>query len=129
SPLAWVRTRRLAEAAGRQAHAVAMRDTDQNLTSVVVVRADSAITNVADLVGRTVATGAVDSPQSTLLPLAHLARAGLDPGAAFAVRRFDVMVTKHGDHVGGERAAVAALVEGTADAACILDSNLLLFAK
>jgi ABC-type phosphate/phosphonate transport system substrate-binding protein len=129
SPLAWVRTRRRAEAAGRQAHAVAMRDTDQDLTSVVLVRADSDITNLADLAGRTVATGAVDSPQSTLLPLAHLARAGLDPGHAFAVQRFDIMVTKHGDHVGGERSAVAALAAGTADAACILDSNLLLFAR
>jgi ABC-type phosphate/phosphonate transport system substrate-binding protein len=129
SPLAWVRTRRLAEAAGREARAVAMRDTDRDLTSVVLVRADSDLTSVNDLVGRTVATGAVDSPQSTLLPLAHLARAGLDPVASFTVRRFDVMVTKHGDHVGGERAAVAALVGGTADAACVLDSNVLLFAK
>src|SRR4051794_16311916 len=38
SPLAWVRTRRLAEAAGREAHSLAMRDTDQDLTSVVLVR-------------------------------------------------------------------------------------------
>ena len=46
-----------------------MRDTDQDLTSVVLVRADSDIADVADLAGRTVATGAVDSPQATLLPL------------------------------------------------------------
>ena len=46
SPLAWVRTRRLAAAAGRRARAVAMRDTDQDLTSVVLVRADSAIVDV-----------------------------------------------------------------------------------
>ena len=56
-------------------------------------------------------------------PLAHLAEAGLDPGAAFAVRRFDVMVGKHGDHVGGERDAVRALVAGEADAACVIDGN------
>jgi ABC-type phosphate/phosphonate transport system substrate-binding protein len=129
SPLAWVRTRRLAEAAGRTAHAVAMRDTDQNLTSVVLVKADSGITDIAQLAGRTVATGAIDSPQSTLLPLAHLARAGLDPDDSLAVRHFDVMVTKHGDHVGGERDAVRALVKGAADAACVLDGNQLLFAK
>jgi ABC-type phosphate/phosphonate transport system substrate-binding protein len=129
SPLAWVRTRRLAEAAGRQARAVAMRDTDQDLTSVVLVRTDSDITDVTQLAGRTIATGALDSPQSTLLPLAHLARSGLDPDESFTLCRFDVMVAKHGDHVGGERDATRALAEGRADAACIIDGNQLLFAK
>jgi ABC-type phosphate/phosphonate transport system substrate-binding protein len=129
SPLAWVRTRRLAAAAGRNASAVAMRDSDQDLTSVVLVRTDSGITDVAQLAGCTVGTGAVDSPQATLLPLAHLAGLGLDPGSAFTVRRFDVMVTKHGDHVGGERDAVQALVDGSVDAACVIDGNQLLFAK
>ncbi len=129
SPLAWVRTRRLAEAAGREARAVAMRDTDQDLTSVVLVRADSDITDPAQLAGLTVACGAVDSPQATLLPLAHLAGLGLDPGSGFRVKRFDVMVTKHGDHVGGERDAVKALLAGEADAACVIDGNRLAFAR
>jgi ABC-type phosphate/phosphonate transport system substrate-binding protein len=129
SPLAWVRTRRLAEARGREARAVAMRDTDQDLTSVVVVRSDSDITEVGQLAGRTVGTGALDSPQATLLPLAHLAGLGLDPGTSFHVRRFDVMVTKHGDHVGGERDAVRALLDGAVDAACIIDGNQLTFAQ
>ena len=44
SPLAWVRTRRLAEAAGRTARAVAMRDSDQDLQSLVLVRSDSDVT-------------------------------------------------------------------------------------
>lgn len=129
SPLAWVRTRRLAAASGRTARAVAMRDTDQDLRSVVLVRTGSDITDTAALAGRTVATGALDSPQATLLPLAHLAGLGLDPGSSFKVRRFDVMVGKHGDHVGGERDATLALLSGDADAACILDGNQLAFAK
>src|SRR4051794_34269008 len=129
SPLAWVRTRRLAAAHGRRASAVAMRDTDQDLTSVVLVRADGDVDDVAQLAGRTVGTGAVDSPQATLLPLAHLAEQGLEPGASFTVRRFDVMVTKHGDHVGGERQAVEALINGEVDAACVIDGNQLLFAR
>ncbi len=87
------------------------------------------IADVAGLAGRTVATGALDSPQATLLPLAHLAERGLDPASAFAVQRFDVMVGKHGDHVGGERDAVAALVGGSADAACVIDGNQLAFAQ
>ena len=37
SPLAWVRTRRMAEAAGLAAHALAMRDSDQDLTSLILV--------------------------------------------------------------------------------------------
>src|SRR5215210_3734835 len=72
SPLAWVRTRRLAAARSLKVEAVAMRDTDQNLTSVVVVRNDSGVQSVADLRGKRVAVGAVDSPQATLLPLSHL---------------------------------------------------------
>ena len=102
-----------------------MRDTDQQLTSVVLVRDDSDIAEVAGLAGRTVATGAVDSPQATLLPLAHLAGLGLDPGASFVVRRHDVMVAKHGDHIGGERDAARALVAGEVDAACVIDGNQL----
>src|SRR6266849_1892865 len=38
SPLAWVRARRLAEAQGMEARPIAMRDTDCDLTSVVIVR-------------------------------------------------------------------------------------------
>jgi ABC-type phosphate/phosphonate transport system substrate-binding protein len=129
SPLAWVRTRRLAEGLGRQARAVAMRDTDQDLTSVVLVRSNSHITEVSQLAGGMVGTGAIDSPQATLLPLAHLAGLGLDPGTSVSVRRSDIMVTKHGDHVGGEREAVRALIDGTVDAACVIDGNQLLFAK
>ncbi len=129
SPLAWVRTRRLAAAAGRTARSIAMRDTDQDLTSVVLVRADADIADVGALRGGTVAVGAVDSPQATLLPLAHLAGLGLDPDSDVTVLRHDVMVTKHGDHIGGERDAVVALVEGRADAACIIDGNQLLFAR
>lgn len=122
SPLAWVRATRMADVV-----AVAMRDTDCDLTSVVVVGAASEIRSVADLAGRTVGVGAVDSPQATLIPLAHLRSAGLEPGRDVTVRRFDVGVGKHGDHVGGERAAARALVAGEVDAACMIDGNHLQF--
>ena len=80
SPLAWVRARRLAAARGVPLTPVTMRDTDCDLRSVVVVRADSPAAALADLAGRVVATGAVDSPQATLLPLSLLRSAGLSPG-------------------------------------------------
>ncbi len=127
SPLAWVRCRRLATANGASVEALAMRDTDRDLTSVVVVRADSPLDAVEDLAGKVVATGAVDSPQATLLPLDHLASHGLRPGLDFEVRRFDEGVGLHGDHIGGERSAARALAAGEVDAACVIDTNHLLF--
>jgi phosphonate transport system substrate-binding protein len=138
SPLAWVRSRRLAQAAGIALHPVTMRDTDRDLTSVVVVRDDSPVLAVADLRGRTVATGAIDSPQATLLPLSLLRAAGLRPGwsrdhsdgqADVRVRRYDIGIGLHGDHVGGERDAARALAAGEVDAACMLDASLLMFAR
>jgi phosphonate transport system substrate-binding protein len=133
SPLAWVRARRLAAARGAALAPVTMRDTDCDLRSVIVVRADSTLTTLAGLAGRVMATGAVDSPQATLLPLSLLRSAGLVPGADVTVRRFDVGVGLHGDHVGGERDAARALLSadpaGRADAACLIDANLLLFGR
>ena len=133
SPLAWVRARRLAAARGVSLTPVTMRDTDCDLRSVVVVRADSAAVSPADLAGRVVATGAVDSPQATLLPLSLLRSAGLTPGTDVRVRRFDIGVGLHGDHIGGEREAARALFAADqadrVDAACMIDSNLLLFGR
>lgn len=125
SPLAWLRAERLAGAAGKRVRALAMRDTDRDLTSVVVVRADSPVQRVEDLAGKVVGTGALDSPQATLIPLAHLRAAGVTP----TVRRFDIGVGLHGDHIGGERDAALALVAGEVDAACMIDANHLAFAK
>jgi ABC-type phosphate/phosphonate transport system substrate-binding protein len=153
SPLAWVRARRLAAARGVTLTPVTMRDTDCDLRSVIVVRADSAVGSLGDLAGRIVATGAVDSPQATLLPLSLLRSAGLTPraedpsaedpsaedtsaahpGADVTVRRFDVGVGLHGDHIGGERDAARALFAADpadrVDAACMIDANLLLFGR
>lgn len=129
SPLAWVQAQRTAARLGRSARAVAMRDTDRDLTSLIVVRADSPLRSVADLRGRTVGCGAGDSPQATLIPLEHLSRAGLAPERDFQVRRFDVLVGKHGDHVGGERDAARALLQGEVDAACMIDGNHLVFSN
>jgi ABC-type phosphate/phosphonate transport system substrate-binding protein len=129
SPLAWVRAARLAAPQGRAVRALAMRDTDRDLTSVVVVRRGSGIERLDQLRGKAVGVGAVDSPQATLIPLAHLRAAGLAPGADFRVRRFDVGVGLHGDHIGGEREAARALLAGEVDAACLIDGNHLLFGR
>lgn len=132
SPLAWLQLERIANRIGRKAHAIAMRDSDRDLTSVIVVRSSAGapqIGSLADLRGKTIGVGAGDSPQATLIPLLHLQRAGLEPGRDVEVHRFDVLVGKHGDHIGGERDAARALVNGEVAAACMIDGNHLLFTR
>ena len=127
SPLAWIQAERVAAERGRKAEAIAMRDTDQDLTSVIVVRADSDIQTLADLKGKIIGVGAGDSPQATLIPLNHLAESGLDIDKDVSIRRFDRLVGKHGDHIGGERDAARALMQNEVHAACMIDGNHLLF--
>jgi ABC-type phosphate/phosphonate transport system substrate-binding protein len=129
SPLAWVRAERIARARGQQVQALAMRDSDIDLHSVLVVRTDSPAQGLADLRGRTLGFGAVDSPQATLIPLDHLRHeASLLAGRDYRARRFDVLGGKHGDHIGGERDAAQALMRGEIDAAWMIAGNHRAFA-
>jgi phosphonate transport system substrate-binding protein len=125
SPLAWIETVRLAAKHGRKAEAIAMRDTDCDLTSVVLVREDSPARTLGDLQGKRVGVGAADSPQATLIPLDAFAEAGVQ----VEVVRHDVLLGKHGDHIGGERDAVKALLAGKIDSACVIDGNRIAFAR
>jgi len=120
SPLAWVDAQIRTGGEGR---ALAMRDTDRDCVTRILTRRGSGVKSVSDLRGKRVAVGAKDSPQATLLPIHHLQRAGLRPGADYQVQRHDVLVGKHGDHVGGERDALQSLLDGKSDAACVLDLN------
>ena len=129
SPLAWVRAERLACAKGLSVTAVAMRDTDCDLTSVLVVRNDKKNQNITDLCGKTIGFGAVDSPQATLIPMDHLRQQGLVANKDYTAHRFDILGGKHGDHVGGELDAAKALVQGKIDAAWMIDSNHLTFSS
>jgi len=124
SPLAWVKSQILSRGASR---AIAMRDSDRELTSKIIVRSNSSLATLSDLKGKIVAVGASDSPQATLIPLGMIAGAGIDPRQDCGVLHHEVMVGKHGDHVGGERDAAKALAAGQADAACILDANYTVF--
>lgn len=129
SPLAWIEAQRASRTLRRSCSAIAMRDTDQDLTSVIVVRADSPYREIGDLRGKRVAVGASDSPQATLIPLEHFAAHGLRPGVDFEVVRHDLLVGLHGDHIGGEREAARTLMAGAVDAACMIDGNHLLFGQ
>jgi ABC-type phosphate/phosphonate transport system substrate-binding protein len=130
SPLAWIETERVARARGRRALAIAMRDTDCDLSSLILARADSGLHSLGELGGTGVGVGAADSPQATLIPLLHIAHeTDLTPGRDFAVVEHDRLPGKHGDHIGGEREAAQALRAGTLDAICMIDGNQLLFAR
>ncbi|HMC75615.1 MAG TPA: PhnD/SsuA/transferrin family substrate-binding protein [Vicinamibacterales bacterium] len=120
SPLAWLDAQRRSNGTCR---AVAMRDTDRDRVSYFVAPVDGPVRTLAHLRGRTLATGAGDSPQATLIPLGRLRRDGLDPAVDVTIRRFDVLVGKHGDHVGGERDAFESVRRGDADACAMLDLN------
>lgn len=124
SPLAWVKSQILT---GGACQAIAMRDSDRDLTTKIIVRKNSELGSLADLKGKTVAVGASDSPQATLIPLGMIADSGVDPVRDCRVLYHDVMLGKHGDHVGGEREGAKALLEGRADAACVLDANYVVF--
>jgi len=129
SPLAWLQTERIAAKLALRAQAICMRDTDRDLVSVIVTREGSPIRSVSDLKGRRIAVGAKDSPQATLIPIYYLTQHGLEPNRDFEVLPFDLLVGKHGDHIGGERDAARALIRGECDAACLIDGNLLQFAQ
>lgn len=120
SPLAWVDAQRRT---ANRCRALAMRDTDRDRRTHLLARVDGDVRGVLHLEGKTVAVGALDSPQATLLPLHHLSRQGLEPGRDFQVLRHDVLVGKHGDHVGGERDALQSLLDGRSAAAAVLDLN------
>ena len=120
SPLAWLDAQRRS---GGTCRAIAMRDTDRDRVSYFVARRGGPVRVLSDLRHQTLATGAIDSPQATLIPLGRLRRDGLNPEADLIVRRFDVLVGKHGDHVGGEREAFECVRSGEAAACAMLDLN------
>ncbi len=120
SPLAWLDAQRQS---GGTCRAIAMRDTDRDRVSYFVARRNGPVKALADLRGRTLATGALDSPQAMLIPLGRLRRDGINPDVDLTVRGFDVLVGKHGDHVGGERDAFECVRRGEAAACAMLDLN------
>ncbi|WP_310634098.1 PhnD/SsuA/transferrin family substrate-binding protein [Paraburkholderia sp.] len=129
SPLAWIRAQRMAEACGETVQSLVMRDTDIDLHSVLIVRSDSRVQALHDLRDAAIGFGAIDSPQATLIPLDHLRHeGGLVAEQDFRARRFDVLGGKHGDHIGGERDAAHALVNGEIDAAWMIAGNFKAFA-
>jgi ABC-type phosphate/phosphonate transport system substrate-binding protein len=57
---------------------LAMRDTDENVATVIIARSDAGIDRLEDLRGRRLALGIMTSTELRLIPVYELRRAGLD---------------------------------------------------
>lgn len=100
-----------------------MRDTDCDLHTNLVVRKDSEINSILDLRGKKIGFGALDSPQARLIPIYFLHTKGLDYKKDYEEIRFDIGVGLHGDHVGGEKDAMEAMIAKKTDATFALEAN------
>jgi ABC-type phosphate/phosphonate transport system substrate-binding protein len=117
TPLAHVRVQRRS---GGRSRTLAMRDTDRDFRTRLIVRRDAGIAAPADLVGRRLAVGSRDSTQARILPLHFLATEGVDL-AAVELRPFDTDVGKHGDTGRSEFEVLEALRNGAADAGTVCE--------
>jgi phosphonate transport system substrate-binding protein len=113
--LAYVRTHRTTDGT---CAVLAMRDTDLGFRTLLIGRSGE-LAGARDLVGRTLALGSADSAQAAIMPVHYLHAEGLDPGGDISLLRFDADVGKHGDTGTSERDALAAVLDGRADAAAV----------
>lgn len=120
SPLAYVE--QVAKSDGQVGYSY-MRDTDRDRTSCFLARADSNINGFADMKGKTIGFGAIDSPQARLIPIETLHENGLEYGKDYVEHTFDVDVGLDGDHEGGEKDALQALKDGKVDVSLTAAGN------
>ncbi len=113
--LAHVLTLQQAPGAG----AIAMRDTDRGWRSHLVVRADSDLASLEDLVDARVGFGDADSPQAHILPVHALRAEGFDPAERMEATRLDRDLGKHGDTGGAELAQLARVRSGELEASVV----------
>jgi len=113
--LAYVRTHR---ATGGECRVLAMRDTDVAFFSTLIGRTGE-LESASNLSGKRLALGSADSAQAAIMPVHYLKLEGLDIGGAVELVRFNSDVGKHGDTGQSERDALAAVIDGRADAAAI----------
>lgn len=117
TPLAHVRVR---HRSGGTSLSLAMRDTDRDFHSKIVVRRDARIESLHDLHGKRLAVGSRDSTQARILPLHFLKQEGVDLSRVLLVP-FDTDLGKHGDTGTSELDVLQAVSEGRADAGAVGD--------
>ena len=110
--------------AGR-CRAIAMRDTDRDWTSHLIVSAESAAAGggLEGMRGRHIGFGDSDSPQAWILPAYAMRQAGFDPLIDFLGERLDQDVGKHGDTGGAEFAQLERLRAGELEGCVVSDPS------
>jgi phosphonate transport system substrate-binding protein len=106
---------------GGACRALAMRDTDRDVTTVMLVRADSPIKNVADLRGKRLALGQPDSSELSLIPRHQLRQDGLDIAKDCSVVEMETREDAGEIRYVALRTIVAALEDGKVDAATLFE--------
>ncbi len=102
---------------------LAMRDTDLEFTSVVVVPSTSDAKSLNDLRGKRVAFGSRDSAQAAIIPEFYLKQSGLSADTDYQALRFNSDLGKHGDTGRSELDVVEALRKGDASAGALGEST------
>jgi ABC-type phosphate/phosphonate transport system substrate-binding protein len=105
---------------GGACRALAMRDTDRDWTSLVLVPEGSPA-GLQALRGKRVGFGDADSPQAWILPAFAMRRQGLDPERDLRADRLDRDLGKHGDTGRAELQQVERLRAGELDA-CVVSN-------
>lgn len=105
------------------AQVLAMRDTDVEFTSKLLVDAESNIRTLEDLRGKRLALGSRDSAQASVIPEYYVRMAGLVADVDYTAVRFNTDVGKHGDTGRSEYDVVDALLNGSADAGAVGEST------
>jgi ABC-type phosphate/phosphonate transport system substrate-binding protein len=102
---------------------LAMRDTDSQVATVMLVRADSDIASIEDLRGRRVALGVPASSELALIPRHQLRQQGLD-----VETECEIVQLEPKEFPGGERwvdalTIIAAIEDGKVDAATLFEPH------
>jgi len=98
---------------------LAMRDTDLEWWTEILVRSGGGIRRLADLKGKRLALGSRDSGHAAILPVHFLAQEGLVEGRDYQSRRFDIDLGKHGDTGTSEVDVLRAVLNGEVDAGAV----------
>jgi len=106
---------------GGACRVLAMRDTDKEVTTVMLVRADSPIQSVSDLRGKRLSLGEHDSSELSLIPRHQLRKDGLDVDSECIVVELESKEYVPGIRHVELRTIMAALEDGTVDAATLFE--------
>jgi ABC-type phosphate/phosphonate transport system substrate-binding protein len=98
---------------------LAMRDTDVEWWTEILVRTGGPIRQLSDLRGKRIALGSRDSGHAAILPVHFLAQQGLVEGRDYQSLRFDTDLGKHGDTGTSEVDVLRAVLNGEVDAGAV----------